>query len=51
MTNPGQIFGWDSPEGLPATYILDPKGVLRESLVGPQTQESLEGLIAKLQSN
>ena len=51
MTNPGEVFGWDSPEGLPATYILDPKGVLRESLVGPQTQESLEKLIKKLQSN
>ena len=48
LTDPGELFGWDVPDGLPTTYIIDPKGVTREVLLGPQTKESLEEMILKL---
>ena len=41
LTDPGELFGWDVPEGLPTTYIIDPKGVTREVLLGPQNQRIL----------
>jgi|TARA_B110000444_G_scaffold79121_1_gene74814 thiol-disulfide isomerase/thioredoxin len=47
LTNPGLIFGWESPETLPTTFIIDKEGVVRETLLGPQTQEGLEALIKK----
>ncbi len=36
------------PPVLPATYILDTEGNLRKRLVGPQTREGLEAVIAEL---
>ena len=36
-----------SSPSLPATYILTPDGNLVETLIGPQTKESLEEIIAK----
>ena len=51
LTNPGSLFGWEAPPSLPATYILDTKGQLRETLIGPQTQESLEALIKSYQES
>ena len=47
LTDPGELFGWEVPESLPATYIIDPEGVTREVLIGPQTKESLEAIILK----
>ena len=47
LTDPGELFGWEVPEGLPTTYIIDPEGVTREVLIGPQTKESLEAIILK----
>jgi len=32
---------------LPATYILTPDGNLVETLIGPQTKDSLEEIISK----
>jgi thiol-disulfide isomerase/thioredoxin len=49
LTNPGLLFGWEAPPSLPATYILDTKGQLRETLIGPQTQEGLEAIIKSYQ--
>jgi len=51
LTDPKELFGWASPESLPATYFLDPKGKVREALIGPQTQESLEGILRKLKNS
>ena len=51
LTNPGLLFGWEAPASLPATYILDKKGKLRETLIGPQTQEGLEALIKSYQES
>ena len=45
LNDPGVLFGWESPPSLPATYVLDPEGKLIHTLIGPQTQESLEALL------
>ena len=45
LTDPGTLFGWEAPPSLPATYIINPEGILIHTLIGPQTQESLEALI------
>ena len=45
LTDPGELFGWSSPPSLPATYVLNPEGELIHTLIGPQTQESLESYI------
>ena len=45
LTDPGILFGWEAPPSLPATYIINPEGILIYTLIGPQTQESLEALI------
>ena len=47
LTDPGLLFGWAAPPSLPATYILTPDGNLVETLIGPQTKESLEKIISK----
>jgi thiol-disulfide isomerase/thioredoxin len=47
LTNPKELYGWQPPEILPATYIIGPQGTLRESVIGPQTQDSLEKLLEK----
>jgi thiol-disulfide isomerase/thioredoxin len=45
LSDPGVLFGWEAPPSLPATYIISPEGKLIHTLIGPQTQESLELLI------
>ena len=50
MTDPGLLFGWETPPSLPATYILTPEGKLVETLIGPQTRNSLEEIISKYES-
>jgi thiol-disulfide isomerase/thioredoxin len=40
-TDPATELGIDRPAVLPTTLILDPAGELRDTLVGPQTFESL----------
>ena len=45
LTDPGILFGWEAPPSLPTTYIINPEGILIHTLIGPQTQESLEALI------
>jgi len=43
--DPGPEFGWDMPVGLPATFILDPDGHLKEVRFGAQTEASVRALI------
>ena len=38
----GQRLRELTPRVLPATYVFDPQGVLRRTLLGPQTQASIE---------
>ena len=45
LTDPGNLFGWEAPPSLPATYIINPEGNLVHTLIGPQTQKSLESYI------
>ena len=47
LTDPGELFGWNLPDSLPATFIIDPSGVTKEILIGPQTKETLEKVIQK----
>lgn len=39
--DPGPEFGWKTPVALPATFVVDPDGELRETRFGPQTEQEL----------
>ena len=41
-SDPSPRLGVDPPQVLPTTYVVDPDGRLRETLIGPQTVASLE---------
>jgi thiol-disulfide isomerase/thioredoxin len=43
--DPGPDFGWQIPVGLPATFVVDPEGNLKEARFGPQTEEDITALI------
>ena len=43
--DPGLALGWDTPVGLPATFVVDPEGQLKETRFGPQTEVDLIALI------
>ncbi|MFL1406386.1 TlpA disulfide reductase family protein [Marinobacter sp. M1N3S26] len=43
--NPAPALGWDMPQGLPATFLVDPDGELRDTLLGAQTED---GLLARI---
>lgn len=43
--NPAPALGWDMPQGLPATFLVDPDGKLRDTLLGAQTED---GLLARM---
>ena len=47
LTDPGQLFDWESPPSLPTTFIIDPEGTTKEILIGPQTEETLASIIKK----
>tara|TARA_Y100000996_G_C22048038_1_gene447889 strand:+ start:65 stop:532 length:468 start_codon:yes stop_codon:yes gene_type:complete len=50
LNDPGLLFGWENPPSLPATYIINPEGKLVETLIGPQTRDSLEAIIKKYEN-
>ena len=50
LNDPGLLFGWNTPPSLPATYIINPEGTLVETLIGPQTKDSLEAIIKKYEN-
>ena len=50
LNDPGLLFGWETPPSLPATYIINPEGKLVETLIGPQTRDSLEAIIKKYEN-
>ena len=50
LNDPGLLFGWNTPPSLPATYIINPEGILVETLIGPQTKDSLEAIIKKYET-
>ncbi len=47
LEDPAAVLGTDRPHALPTTLILDPEGELVETLMGPQTLESLLAVIER----
>jgi thiol-disulfide isomerase/thioredoxin len=43
--DPRKHYGYDLPSVLPTTIIINPKGGVAATLVGPQTQASLQSLL------
>lgn len=43
--DPGPKFDWTLPLALPATFIVEPDGSLREARFGPQTEDDIRALI------
>ena len=39
--DPGAVMGIERPHVLPTTLLVNPEGAVTDTLVGPQTQESL----------
>ena len=46
LTDPSVIFDWIIPENLPVTFIINKKGELEHTLVGPQTEEEIIKLLS-----
>jgi len=45
--DPGPELGWETPVGLPATFVVNPEGELVETRFGPQTEEDIKELIGR----
>lgn len=48
--DPAPLYDLPTSEGLPATYIVDPKGQLRAKLLGEQTVAAVSQKLAELQA-
>ena len=46
LTDPSIIYDWVIPENLPVTFIVNRKGELGLTLVGPQTEEEIIKLLS-----
>ena len=46
LTDPSNIYNWIIPENLPVTFIVNRKGELEHTLVGPQTEEEITKLLS-----
>jgi thiol-disulfide isomerase/thioredoxin len=46
LTDPSIIYDWVIPENLPVTFIINRKGELEFTLVGPQTEEEIIKLLS-----
>ena len=46
LTDPSNIYDWIIPENLPVTFIVNRKGELEHTLVGPQTEEEITELLS-----
>jgi thiol-disulfide isomerase/thioredoxin len=44
-TDPRQRFGYEMPSVLPTTIVIDPKGKVSATLVGPQTEATLRAVM------
>lgn len=44
--DPGPALGWELPAGLPATFVVDPEGHLKETRFGLQTKDDIMALIS-----
>lgn len=50
-TDPATRLGTTRPEVLPTTLVVDPQGILQNTLVGPQTLESLKRATGREQAD
>ena len=50
IDDPSGLLGIARPDKLPTTLVIDPDGNLVSTLVGPQTEEGLERIIANFQT-
>ena len=48
LTYPGDIWGMESPQTLPATYFISTEGVVVKSLFKPQTAETLNVILSEV---
>ena len=46
LTDPSIIYDWVIPENLPVTFIINKKGELEFTLVGPQTEEEIINMLS-----
>ena len=50
VSSPLERLKTQTPQALPATFIVSPKGELVETLYGPQTQNTIEQAVRKQQT-
>ena len=50
ISNPGDIWGMESPQTLPATYFINTEGVVVKSLFKPQTAETLNAILSEIRN-
>ena len=49
ISHPREIWGIETPPAVPATFFIDPNGVLVKSFFRPQTKDSLNAILRSLQ--
>ncbi len=49
ISHPREIWGIETPPAVPATFFIDPNGVLVKSFFRPQTKDSLNTILRSLQ--
>lgn len=48
ISHPREIWSIETPPAVPATFFINPDGVLVESLFRPQTKDSLNSILASI---
>jgi len=48
ISHPREIWGIETPPAVPATFFINPEGVVVESLFRPQTKDSLNSILASI---
>ena len=51
ISHPREIWGIETPPAVPATFFINPKGVLVKSFFRPQTKDSLNEILDGLQKS
>ncbi len=48
ISHPREIWGIETPPAVPATFFINPEGIVVESLFRPQTKDSLNSIFASI---
>ena len=51
ISHPREIWGIETPPAVPATFFINPQGVLVKSFFRPQTKDSLNEILDRLQKS